>query len=108
MERIIKDFRIANNSSPISNNMTGVPRWYCDLLRTGDLSLVLLIEIVLRKQTIIPLLCVCTSRTGVPRWYCDLLRTGDLSLVLLIEIVPQKQTIIPLLCVCNLFSCPQK
>ena len=46
MERIIKDFRIANNLSPISNNRTGVPRWYRDLLRTGDLSLALLIEII--------------------------------------------------------------
>ena len=46
MERIIRDLGIANNLSPISNNRTGVPRWYRDLLRTGDLSLVLLIEII--------------------------------------------------------------
>ena len=45
IKRIIKDFRIANNLSPISNSRTGVPRWYRGLLRTGDLSLVLLIEI---------------------------------------------------------------
>ena len=57
MERIIKDFRIANNLSLMetvrgtpfhaghcpdmelgfcdpSSNRTGVPRWHCDLLRT--------------------------------------------------------------------------
>ena len=54
MERIIKDFRIANNLSPISNSRTGVPRWYRGLLRTGDLSLVLLIEIIPWEQNIIP------------------------------------------------------
>ena len=60
MERIIRDFRIANNLSPISNNRTGVPQWYSDLLRTGDLSLALLIEMIPWEQNIIPLLCVCT------------------------------------------------
>ena len=54
MERIIKDFGIANNLSPISNNRTGVPRWYGGLGRTGDLSLVLLIEIISSGQNIIP------------------------------------------------------
>ena len=101
MERIIKDFRIANNR-------TGVPRWQFDLLRTGVLSLALLIEIVPRIQTIMPLLCVCTSRPGGPCRFSDLLSVGGhLSRVLRIEIVPQNQTTIPLLSVCNLF-CPQK
>ena len=85
MERIIKDFKIANNR-------TGVPRWQFDLLRTGVLSLALLIEIVPRIQTIMPLPCVCTSRSGRPRWYSDLLPIGGhLSRVLAIEIVPRNQ-----------------
>ena len=54
MERIIEDFGIANNLYPISNSRTGVPRWYGDLVRTGNLSLVLLIEIMLLGQNIIP------------------------------------------------------
>ena len=54
IKRIIKDFRIANNLSPISNSRTGVPRWYRGLLRTDDLSLVLLIEIIPWEQNIIP------------------------------------------------------
>ena len=85
MERIIKDFRIANNR-------TGVPWWQFDLLRTGVLSLALLIEIVPRIQTIMPLLCVCTSRSGRPHWYSDLLPIGGhLSRVLAIKIVPRNQ-----------------
>ena len=54
MERIIEDFGIVNNLSPISNNRTGVPRWCDGLGRTGDLSLVLLIEIISSGQNIIP------------------------------------------------------
>ena len=45
IKRIIKDFRIANNLSPISNSRTSVPRWSRGLLRAGDPSLVLLIGI---------------------------------------------------------------
>ena len=60
MERIIEDFGIANNLSPISNSRTGVPRWYGGLVRTGDLSLVLLIEIISSGQNIVPELCVFT------------------------------------------------
>ena len=52
MERIIKDFRIANNLSPMESiqqsNRPGV-WWDSDLLPLGgNLSLVLLIEIVPR------------------------------------------------------------
>ena len=62
MERIIKDFRIANNLSPMESVQQigqacrgGIPICF----RTGDLSLALLIEIVPRNQISMPLLCVC-------------------------------------------------
>ena len=53
MERIIKDFRIANNLSPMESiqqlNRPGGLWWDSDLLPLGgNLSLVLLIEIVPR------------------------------------------------------------
>ena len=53
MERIIKDFRIANNLSPMESiqqlNRPGGLWWYSDLLPLGgNLSLALLIEIVPR------------------------------------------------------------
>ena len=53
MERIIKDFRIANNLSPMEStqqlNRPGGRWWDFDLLPLGgNLSLVLLIEIVPR------------------------------------------------------------
>ena len=94
MERKIKDFGIANNLSLIESiqqlDRTGVPRWHFDMLRTGDPSLALLIEIVPRNHIIMPLLCVCTSRPSGPRRYSDLLSVGgSLSRALRIEIVPR-------------------
>ena len=62
MERIIKDFRIANNLSPMESVQQigqacrgGIPICF----RTGDLSLALLIEIVPRNQISIPLPSAC-------------------------------------------------
>ena len=63
MERIIKDFRIANNLSPMESiqqlNRPGGLWWHSDLFPLGDLSLALLIEIVPRNQISIPLPCAC-------------------------------------------------
>ena len=63
MERIIKDFRIANNLSPMESiqqlNRPGGLWWDFDLLPLGDLSLALLIEIVPRNQISMPLPCAC-------------------------------------------------
>ena len=70
MERIIKDFRIAKNLSPMESVQQigqvcrgGIPLCF----RTGDLSLALLREIVPRNQISMPLLCVCNlwSRRAV-------------------------------------------
>ena len=63
MERIIKDFRIANNLSPMESiqqlNRPGGLWWDSDLFPLGDLSLALLIEIVPRNQISMPLPCAC-------------------------------------------------
>ena len=57
MERIIKDFRIANNLPPMESiqqlNRPGGLWWYSDLLPLGgNLSLALLIEIVPRQSNL--------------------------------------------------------
>ena len=62
MERIIKDFRIANNLSPMESvqQIGQTCRGGNQIrFRMGDLSLALLIEIVPRKRISMPLLCVC-------------------------------------------------